>query len=131
LEGHIRFTGLAPGAAAAHVDHGNAGVVVADLVVVVLPSVEVQVLVLDRLLQGRADVHVVEGLGVHVEEVGVTLLGWDIRDIVQVQHAGDVLEDLEGLNLGEVVEIASSDDAGAGVLLEDLSDKGLSKHYTY
>jgi hypothetical protein len=104
--------------------------VVADLVVVVLPGVEVQVLVLDGLLQGRADIHVVEGLGVHVEEIGVTLLGGDVGDIVQVQHAGDVLEDLEGLDLGEVVEIASSDDAGAGVLFEDLSDKRLSRRNT-
>lgn len=103
----------------------NARIVIADLVVKVLPGVEVQMLILGRAPGSLAHVHVVEGLAVHVEEVGVALAGGDPRYLVEVREAGLSGEDLQGLDLGEVVEIAGCDDVGLGVLLEDLGDEAL------
>lgn len=98
---------------------------IADLVVIVLPGVEVHVLILGRATGSRAHVHVVQGLAVHVEEVGVAFVDGDLGNLVEVREAGLVGEDLQGLNLDEVVEVAGSDDVGLGVLLEDLGDEAL------
>lgn len=103
----------------------NARVVIADLVVIVLPGVEVQVLVLGRASGSRADVHVVEGLAVHVEEVGVALVDGDLSRLIEICEAGLVRENLQGLDLDEVVEVPCCDDVGLGVLLEDLGNEAL------
>lgn len=110
-------------AAAADIQLGDAGVVVADLVVVVLPRVEVEVLVLGTLAEGRADKHVVEGLGVLVEEVSVALLNRHVNDVIHVDEARDLLKDLDGVDLDELVEVTSDDDTGGRVLLEDLGNE--------
>lgn len=112
-------------AAATDIQESDAGVVVAHLVVVVLPGVEVEVLILGRPLESRAHEHVVEGLGVLVEQVGVALGRGDVGHIIEVKETRDLLEDLEGLNLDEIVEVTGDDDAGGWILLEDLSNEVL------
>lgn len=117
------LAGLA--AAATNVEVGDARVVIADLVVIVLPRVEVEVLVLGALCNGGADEHVVESLGVHVEEIGVALGDGHVDNIIKVDEARDLLEGSEGLNLDKLVEVAGSDDGRRGVLLQDIGDEVL------
>lgn len=96
--------------AATDVQVGDTGVMVADLIIVVLPRVEVEVLVFGAFLDARADVHMIEGLGVHIEEVSVALLNRNVGDIVEVEEARDLLEGNEGLNLNKLVEVTGNDD---------------------
>ena len=109
--------------AAADVQAGDARVVVADLVVVVLPRVEVEVLILGLPGDGGADEHVVEGLAVHVEQVGVAVLGGHVGHIIEIEQTRGLLEGGDGGDLDELVEVTSSDDSGRGVLLEDLGNE--------
>lgn len=98
---------------------------IADLVVIVLPSVEMHMLILGPTPGSRAHVHVIKSLAVHVEEVGVALGDGHVDNLIEVREAGLVGEDLQGLDLGEVVEVAGCDYVGLGVLLKDLGDEAL------
>lgn len=100
---------------------------IADLVIIILPSVEMHMLILGPAPGSRAHVHVVESLAVHVKEVGVPLVDGDVGDLVEVREAGLVGENLHGLNLGEVVEVPGGDYVGLGVLLKDLGDEALEQ----
>lgn len=100
---------------------------VTDKVVVQLPGVDVDMLVvrLVRLGERGADEHVVELLGVHVVDVRVALVDGDADDLVEVEQARLGGEGSQGLDEGELVEVTAGDDAGVGVLGEDLGDEGL------
>ena len=98
---------------------------VANLVVVALPGVQVQMLILGAPAGRGADKHVVKGLAVHVEQVRVALGGGHVGHVVEIQQPGALQEDLDGLDLGELVEVACGDDGGSGALLEDLGDEVL------
>ena len=103
----------------------NARIMIANLVVIVLPSIEMHMLILGTARRSRAHIHVVKSLAVQVKEVRISLVGGDVGDLVQVREAGLVGEDLKGLDLDEVVEVAGCDDIGLGILLEDLGDEVL------
>ena len=92
---------------------------VADLRRLVHPRIDVDVLVLGMLLYGIRDEHMVQLLGVHIENVGVALDGLDAHDGVQVTEPrnGDVA--LEWGDRGELIEVASGDDLSLLVLIED------------
>ena len=109
----------------AQVQPRNARVVIADLAVIVLPGVEMHVLIPDVASSSWTHVHVVEGLAVHVEEVGVALADGDLSNLVEVSEAGHVGEDPQRLNLDKVVEVSGGDDVRLGVLREDLGDEVL------
>lgn len=110
----------------AHIEHGNAGVVVTDLTRLVLPSVDVQMLVLDALAELLADKHMVQSLAVAVKQIRVSLCRGDLGSFVSVHKAGSLDESLNGRNVGELVEVTGSDDVGLGVLLEDLRNEFLN-----
>lgn len=80
---------------------------------------------LDRTPCSRAYVHVVEGLDVHVEEVGVALVDGDPSNLIEVREARFVGKDLQRFDLDEVVEVAGGDDVRLGVVFEDLGDEAL------
>lgn len=103
----------------------NARIMIANLIIIVLPSIEMHMLILGTAPRGRAHIHVVKSLAVHVKEVRIPLVGGDIGDLVQVCEAGLVGEDLQGLDLDEVVEVAGCNDVGLGILLKDLGDEPL------
>jgi hypothetical protein len=111
--------------ATAKVELGNTRVVVANLVVVVLPRVEVKVLVEGTATDRRADEHVVEGLAVVVEQVRVAVGGFDADNLLQVDKPGDGQEVLDGQDLGKFVVITGRDDAGGGVQSQDLGNEVL------
>jgi hypothetical protein len=100
---------------------------ITNLIIIVLPRVEVQVLQQSLALLGSVggDEHVVQLLGVHVEEVRVSLFWCNVRDVVELEHGADGHEFLEGSDLCEFVEVAGGDDAGLGVDREDLGDEVL------
>lgn len=102
---------------------------IADLIVIVLPRIEMQVLILGPGLRRGAHVHVVERLAVHVEEIGIPLVSINPCNVVHVAEARLLGEDLQGLDLGEVVEVAAGDDVCVGVRLEDLGDEALKMGY--
>lgn len=103
----------------------NTRIMVTDLIIIVLPRVEVQVLQQSLSLPRSvlADKHVIQLLRVHVEEVRVSLLRCNIRNIVELEHGADGHELLDGSDLCEFVEVAGGDDTGLGVDLEDLADE--------
>jgi hypothetical protein len=68
---------------------------------------------------------VIQLLTVHVEQVRVALVLWNLGYHVQVLEFGDLLELLERLHVGELVEVARADDAGVGVVAEDFGDEAL------
>lgn len=111
--------------AAAHVEASDTGVVIANLVVKVLPGVKVQVLVEGATAKAGADEDMVEGLAVHVEQVGVALSGVKVDSLLEVDEAGLAQEGLHGLDLGELVEVTSGNNAGLGVKLHDLRNEVL------
>jgi len=91
---------------------------VAHLVVIVLPGIEMQVLVFDSsTTDGVAHIHVIQSLAVHVIEVRVTLIGGDPGDFIEICQAGLIMEDLEGLHLDKLVEVSGRDDVGLFILL--------------
>lgn len=116
------FTSLFP---LAQIEQGNAGIVVANLARLVLPSVDVHVLVLDALAQLLADKHVVKSLTVAVKQVCVSLCHGDLGGVVNVDEARGLDESLDGCNIGELVEVTSHDNVSLAVLLEDLSNEVL------
>lgn len=100
---------------------------IAHLIIIVLPRVEVQVLQQRLRLAHRpgAHKHVVQLLRVHVEQVCVALRRLETGGFVEVDEGGAGHEGLEGCDLGELVEIAGSDDACLRVLLKDLGNEVL------
>ena len=95
---------------------------IADLRRIFWPRVYVNVLVicLALLRQRLRHKHVVELLGIHVEEVGVAL------ELINLDYCIKVLESryldilFERFNKGELIEVACSYDAGILVLGKDV-----------
>lgn len=100
---------------------------VTRLAVIVLPSVQVQVLDLGMIGQPPANVHVVQGLAVLVKQVRVALDRGKTSDLVGVKQARLGGKGLNGLDLRKLVEVAGGDDASLGVLGEDPGDEVLRK----
>lgn len=107
------------------IESRNTRIVITDLIIKVLPCVEVKMLVLGALLKRGAGIHVVECLGVHVEEVGVPLDGVHFHDVVHITEARFLGKYGHGLYLSELVKVAGGDDSGFGILFEDLSNECL------
>lgn len=84
------------------------------------------VLELRTLGQRGADIHVIELLAVHVEEIRVALRLLDAGHLVKIAQTGLGDEGLERGDEGELVEVACGDYFGVGVLFENRCDKGLS-----
>ena len=70
--------------------------------------VDVDMLILGFLHQRLADVHVIELLGVHVEQVRIPLDILDIGDLLQVFQSRDFGVLLHGLGEAELIKVASS-----------------------
>jgi len=80
-------------------------------------------LVLCLWLESLADEHVIKLLAVHVEEVRVSLELRDVRSLVKISEIGDLLEVLERLDKGKLVEVTSDDDLGVLILGKDVGNK--------
>lgn len=98
---------------------------VANLARLVLPSVDVQMLILDALAQLLADKHVVKCLAVRVKEICVTLSLRDLGSVVKINEARLLDKGSDWRNLGELVKVTSSNNVCLAVLLEDLGNKVL------
>ena len=98
---------------------------VANLARLVLPSVDVHMLILDAVTQFLADKHVVKRLAVGVKEICVALSLRDLGSIVKINKARLLDKGSDWRNLGELVEVTSSNDMRLAVLLEDLGNKVL------
>jgi hypothetical protein len=99
---------------------------VTDLTRRVLPSVDVQMLVLDALAKLLADKHVVQSLAVAIKQIRVSLCRGDLGSVVNVHKARSLDESLNGCNVGELVEVTGGDDVSLLVLLEDLRNEFLN-----
>jgi Holliday junction resolvasome RuvABC DNA-binding subunit len=82
-------------------------------------------LVLYLWLESLADVHVVELLAVHVEEVCVSLELRDVRSLIKIPQIRHISEVLERLDKGELVEVTSDDDLCVLILIKDVGNKFL------
>ena len=100
---------------------------VANLIVKVLPGVYVQMFVTSSLGQIATDVHMIESLAVHVEEISVPFHGVHVDCVFEVDEAGSILEDSHRLSLGILVEVASGYDVGVAVFLENLGNEVLQR----
>lgn len=98
---------------------------VADLTLLVLPSVDVHVLILDTLLQLLADEHVVKSLAVAVEQVCVSLRHGDLSGVVNINKTRGLNESVNGRDISKLVEVASYDNVGLLILLKDLGNEVL------
>jgi len=81
------------------------------------------VLVLCLWFESLADKHVIKLLAVHVEEVSISLELRDVRSLVKISEIGDLLEVLERLDKGKLVEVASDDDLSVLILGKDVGNK--------
>lgn len=87
------------------------------------PSVDMDVLIPSTLLKHRADIHMIQGLGVHVKGVSVPLLRRDADNVIQLGQSRDLRKGREGLHKGELVEVACGNDGSGGVNGQDLGDE--------
>ena len=101
---------------------------ITNLIIIVLPRVEVKVLKHGLVLQRRAGVHVIQSLGVHIEEICVALHGVHVDELIQIAETRLFSKDLHRLDLGKLVKVAGSNDAGLGVLFENLRNESLIKN---
>jgi hypothetical protein len=105
---------------------------ITDLIIIVLPCVQVQMLQLRCACLGThsplGDEQMIQLLRVHIEQVSVSLLGRNSGNLIEVEHGTAGHEGLEGFDLGELVEVAGSNDAGLGIDLQDRSDEVLEMH---
>ena len=107
----------------ANVEFSNRRIVVRNLLSCSHPSVDMNMLVLCLWLESLADEHVIKLLAVHVEEVRVSLELRDVRSLVKISEIGDLLEVLERLDKGKLVEVTSDDDLGILILGKDVGNK--------
>lgn len=80
-------------------------------------------LVLCLWFESLADKHVIKLLAVHVEEVSIFLKLRDIRSLIEISEIGDLLEVLERLDKGKLVEVTSDNDLGVLILGKDVGNK--------
>lgn len=90
------------------------------------PSVDVHVLEIapaNPPRRPRASVHVVQLLLARAEGVSIPLVLRHLPDDIQVLKPGDLNKAAQGLNDGELVEVARGNDGGVLVLRQDLRDE--------
>ncbi len=110
----------------AHIEPGNRWIMVRDLVIVVDPSIDMNMLQLDPLLgYALAHKHVVELFHVASERVRIPLRRLDIGRHVAIHHARDCQKRDDRLHDGELVTVARQNNRGLGVLRQDLRDEAL------
>lgn len=98
---------------------------VADLVIVILPGIQMQMLILGVPVQSLAYIHVIQLLGVHVKQIRVSLHGINSNNFVKISEAGYRGECGERVDLGVLVEVTSHEDISRRILTEDLGDEFL------
>lgn len=89
------------------------------------PHIHMHVLKLRTFGQRRADIHVIELLAIHVEEIGIALRLLDAGHLVKIAQTRLGEKGFERRDEGELIEIACGDHLGVGVLREDGRDEGL------
>lgn len=87
------------------------------------PRVDMNVLISSTLLDPRADIHMVQGLGVHVKSVSVPLLRRNADNFIQLGQARDLSKGREWLHEGKLVEVACGYDSCRGVNGEDFGNE--------
>lgn len=90
------------------------------------PRVDMDVLIPSTFLDPRADIHMIQGLSVHVKSVRVPLLRSDADNLVQLGQARDLRKGRERLHKSELVEVACSYDCCRGINGEDFGNELLS-----
>lgn len=98
---------------------------VADLVIVILPGIQMQMLILGVPVQSLAHIHVIQLLGIHVKQICISLHRIDSDNFVKISEAGYRGECGERVDLGVLVEVTRNEDIGRRILAEDLGDKFL------
>lgn len=98
---------------------------VADLVIVILPGIQMQMLIPGVPVQSLAYIHVIQLLGVHVEKICISLHGINSNNFVEISEAGYRGECGERVDLGVLVEVTSNEDISRRILTENLGDKVL------
>ena len=99
---------------------------VADLIVVILPGIQMQVLILGVSVKPLAHIHVIQLLRVHIKQICVSLNWFDPNDFVEISEAGYLSESGKRVNLGVLVKVARNEDISRRVLAENLGNKFLS-----
>lgn len=79
------------------------------------PRVNVDVLISGTLLNPGANIHMIQGLSVHVKSVRVPLLRRNANNLVQLRQARDLRKGRERLHKSELVEVACSYDCCRGI----------------
>ena len=107
-----------------HTEPRDRWIVVTDGVIVAHPCINMYVLISwecpGDLLR---NVHVVELLAVHIEDVGIPLCLWDISRHIEVDQARILRKHLQRFHKRELVKIARGDDTCVGVVSQDLGDE--------
>lgn len=75
-------------------------------IVLSCPGIYVDVLIPSTLLEHRADVHMIQGLSVHIKSVRVPLLRSNADNLIQLCQARDLRKCGERLHEGELIEVA-------------------------
>jgi hypothetical protein len=110
---------------ATNVEQTKAWVVVTDDGRLGHPRANVGMLNLSLGCQAGADIHVVELLAVHIEDVGVSLNWGDSGCLVEINKSRFGGKSTHGLHKGEFIEITSHDNTRLGVSSKNLADEVL------
>lgn len=89
-----------------HIQQRHRRIMVACLVIVRNPGVDMQMVHAGPLGQCRAHKHVVQLLAVHIEKIRVSLCGLDAGYLVEILQTGLIQEGFHRLCKGEFVEVA-------------------------
>lgn len=87
------------------------------------PRVDMDVLIPSTLLDPRANIHMIQGLSVHVKSVRVPLLRRDADNLIQLGQARDLRKCRERLYECKLVEVTCSYDCSRRVNGEDFGDE--------
>lgn len=98
---------------------------VADLVIVILPGIQMQMLILGVPVQSLAHIHVVQLLGVHVKKICISLHGINSNDFVQISEARYRGECGERVDLGVLVKVTRNENISRRILIKNLGNKFL------
>lgn len=148
--GYSNFTPIssypASTSAPTHIKQRNTWIMIRHHIIIRRPRVGMDVLKPRRLLvrQGRADIHVVEGLGVHVvgtvlyqqppshpdslrgvHLLGIPLLNRMLQRLIQLHHPRHSRKVLQRLHKGKLVEITRGNDVCRWVKSQNLRDECL------
>lgn len=92
-------------------------------VVLSRPRVDMDVLITSTLLEHRTDIHMIQGLSVHIKSVCVPLLRRNADNLIQLCQARYLRKCDERLHEGKLIEVACGYDRCRGINGEYFGNK--------